>query len=184
MDNRDKARSDLYLAQLRTQTAPNTPGFGPLSPSYSTYAKSPRLPPSASFATSASDAEEGYAPGTRFVDASRPGAAAPAKPFALQAPPIKIHAASPKSSVPSMRSFTPPAPAAETHAGHAPVAPGEQQYAAVPIPGAYQPASPGPAQTTFNFGTTGAPGQAVTSEHRIESPPSSPRLPRLAPRFA
>jgi hypothetical protein len=29
---RDKARSDLYLAQLRSQSAPNTPGFGPLSP--------------------------------------------------------------------------------------------------------------------------------------------------------
>jgi hypothetical protein len=183
MDNRDKARSDLYLAQLRTQSAPNTPGFGPLSPSYSSYVKSPRLPPSAGgFATSASDAEEGIAPGTRFVDASRPGAsAAAAKPFALQAPPSKIHAASPKSSLPSMRSFTPPVPPAETHAGHAPVAPGEQQYAAVPIPGAYQQASPGPAQTTFNFGAT---GQAVTSEQRIESPPSSPRLPRQAPRFA
>ena len=29
---RDKARSDLYLAQLRSQSAPNTPGFGPMSP--------------------------------------------------------------------------------------------------------------------------------------------------------
>lgn len=181
MDNRDKARSDLYLAQLRTQTAPNTPGFGPLSPSYSTYAKSPRLPPSASFAANPSDAEEGYAPGTRFVDASRPSAVAAAKPFALQAPPIKIHSASPKTS---MKAFPPPVVAAETNAGHAPVAPGEQQYASVPIPGAYQPASPGPAQATFNFGSSGAPGQAVTSEHRIESPPSSPRFPRPAPRFA
>ncbi|KFY12238.1 hypothetical protein V492_04002, partial [Pseudogymnoascus sp. VKM F-4246] len=103
-------------------------------------------------------------------------------PFALQAPPIKIHSASPKS--PSIRAFTPPA-AAETNAGHAPVAPGEQQYASVPIPGAYQPASPGPGQATFNFAESGgAPGQAVTSEHRIESPPSSPRLPRQVPRFA
>lgn len=32
MDLRDKARSDLYLAQLRSQSAPNTPGFGPKSP--------------------------------------------------------------------------------------------------------------------------------------------------------
>jgi hypothetical protein len=29
---RDKARSDLYLAQLRSQSAPNTPNFGPFSP--------------------------------------------------------------------------------------------------------------------------------------------------------
>ncbi|ELR06259.1 hypothetical protein VC83_05017 [Pseudogymnoascus destructans] len=183
MDNRDKARSDLYLAQLRTQSAPNTPGFGPLSPSYSTHMKSPRFP--SSFAATASDAEEGQgstaAPGTRFVDASHPGSAAPAKPFALQAPPIKIHAASPKT--PPIRAFTPPAPLAETNAGHAPVAPGEQQYASVPIPGAYQPASPGPGQATFGF-AEGAPGQAVTSEHRIESPPSSPRLPRQVPRFS
>ncbi|KFZ03209.1 hypothetical protein V501_09408 [Pseudogymnoascus sp. VKM F-4519 (FW-2642)] len=144
--------------------------------------KSPRFP--SSFAATASDAEEGQgasAPGTRFVDASRPGFAAPAKPFALQAPPIKIHAASPKT--PSIRAFTPPQPLAETNAGHAPVAPGEQQYASVPIPGAYQPASPGPGQATFGFGE-GAPGMAVTSEHRIESPPSSPRLPRQVPRFA
>ena len=33
MDLRDRARSDLYLAQLRSQSAPNTPGFGPKSPS-------------------------------------------------------------------------------------------------------------------------------------------------------
>ena len=33
MANRDRARSDLYLAQLRSQSAPNTPGLrGPLSP--------------------------------------------------------------------------------------------------------------------------------------------------------
>lgn len=182
MDNRDKARSDLYLAQLRSQSAPNTPGFGPMSPSYSTHMKSPRFPSSAAFASNVNDAEEGTAgPGTRFVDASRSSSASAAKPFALQAPPIKIHSASPKT--PSVRAFTPPAPLAETNAGHAPVAPGEQQYAAVPIPGAYQPASPGPGQATFG-NLDGVPGQAVTSEHRIESPPSSPRLPRQVPRFA
>ncbi|KAK3043978.1 hypothetical protein LTS18_002512, partial [Coniosporium uncinatum] len=32
MARRDTARSDLYLAQLKSQSAPNTPGFGPLSP--------------------------------------------------------------------------------------------------------------------------------------------------------
>ncbi|PSE33093.1 hypothetical protein C7G84_19330, partial [Acinetobacter baumannii] len=47
MDMRDRARSDLYLAQLRSQSAPNTPGFGPKSPAFSQYAMSPRFPPSA-----------------------------------------------------------------------------------------------------------------------------------------
>ncbi|KAL5313423.1 hypothetical protein ACEPPN_019156 [Leptodophora sp. 'Broadleaf-Isolate-01'] len=36
MDVRDRARSDVYLAQLRSQSTPNTPGFGPMSPSSST----------------------------------------------------------------------------------------------------------------------------------------------------
>ncbi|PHH84353.1 hypothetical protein CDD83_2071 [Cordyceps sp. RAO-2017] len=39
MDLRDRARSDLYLAQLRSQSAPNTPGYaGPKSPALSHYA--------------------------------------------------------------------------------------------------------------------------------------------------
>ncbi|TVY54552.1 hypothetical protein LSUE1_G009709, partial [Lachnellula suecica] len=69
MDVRDRARSDLYLAQLRSQSAPNTPGFGPLSPSYSQHMKSPRFPPSVY--NSSPDAEDGMAgpPGTRFVEA-------------------------------------------------------------------------------------------------------------------
>jgi len=193
MDIRDKARSDLYLAQLRTQSAPNTPGFGPLSPSYSHYVKSPRFPPAAyGSLNSLSDAEEGNAqpptrfvePGTRFVVA-KPASAQPAKPFALQAPPIKIHAASPKTP---QRAFEVPVPVAarpiaSSRIEHAPVAPGEQTYDAVPIPGAYaSPASPPPQQQTFGFASI--PGQAVTSEHRIESPPSSPRLPRVGARFA
>lgn len=180
MDMRDKARSDLYLAQLRTQTAPNTPGFGPMSPSYSTHMKSPRFPPSAHYQDPLSRAEDGMAvaaePGTRFVE--KPSGPQKPKPFALQPPPIKIHAASPKS--PSA-SFSIPPPAAyasvkPTTSAPAPMAAGEQQYAAVPIPGAYQPASPPPQQTTFAFASL--PGQAVTSEQRIESPPSSPRLGR------
>jgi hypothetical protein len=146
--------------------------------------KSPRFPPAAYYSNPLSDAEEGNAPGTRFVEAPTSGVAPAPKPFALQPPPIKIHSISPKTSMRGFDMPIPPAPraAAETNAGHAPVAPGEQQYAAVPIPSAYQPASPGPAQQTFGFQPM--PGQAMTSEHRIESPPSSPRLPRAAPRFA
>jgi hypothetical protein len=182
MDARDKARSDLYLAQLRTQTAPNTPGFGPLSPSYNA-AKSPRFPQSAHF-DSIDTAEKGeFEPGTRFVE--KPMSQRPAKPFALQPPPIKVHPASPKTTFQPQFNFAVPAPPAAyapakpvNSSEPAPMAAGETQYAAVPIPGAYQPASPPPQQTQFQFGsmTMPVPGQAVTSERRIASPPSSPRL--------
>src|SRR5438876_94926 len=87
---RDKARSDLYLAQLRTQSAPNTPGFGPMSPSYnarspypmspysprSPYPMSPQFPPAAY--ASGPDAEEGRA-GTQYISRQP---APEVKPFA------------------------------------------------------------------------------------------------------
>lgn len=176
MDIRDRARSDLYLAQLRSQSAPNTPGFGPLSPSYSTYAKSPRFPPSTYNSSSA--AEEGFAgvaPGTRFVEAKTTTTIS-AKPFALQPPPIKVHGATPKTP---QNGFEPqPKPQVpqvkERVIEHVSAAPGEQQYDAVPIPGAYAPvASPGLAQPQHTrFGSV---GEAITSDRRIESPPGSPR---------
>jgi len=174
MDVRDRARSDLYLAQLRSQSAPNTPGFGPLSPSFSQHVKSPRFPPSVyqTFPI----AEEGFVqPGTQFVEA-KPTTQQPAKPFTLQPPPIKVHAATPKTpqngfDAPRSESRT------ENRIEHVPAAPGEQTYAAVPIPGAYASplASPGPNQQSFGMAFSGMPGQAMTSEHRIESPPGSPR---------
>ena len=177
MNARDKARSDLYLAQLRTQTAPNTPGFGPLSPSYSMYIKSPRFPPSAHHQDAHSKAEEGeFEPGTRFIE--KPAFAPKPKPFALQPPPIKVHPASPKISQPQP-TFSVAPPTAYTavkpnNSEPVPMAAGEKQYDAVPIPGAYAPASPPPQQTSFVFQSI--PGQAVTSGRRIESPPSSPRV--------
>ncbi|KAH8815355.1 hypothetical protein F5884DRAFT_174753 [Xylogone sp. PMI_703] len=169
MELRDKARSDLYLAQLRTQSAPNTPGFGPLSPSYSQYVKSPRFPPTAY--TAGPTAEDGLVtPGTRFVE-TRPDNT-PLKPFALQPPPIKVHAASPQSPQGGFESgplATEPKKQtiAERRNKHVEAAPGEQTYAAVPIPGAYAPTP-----TTHSFGNV---GQAVTSEQRVHSPPGSPR---------
>jgi len=170
MDVRDRARSDLYLAQLRSQSAPNTPGFGPLSPSYSQHVKSPRFPPSIYSSNPQSIAEEGFA-GTRFVEA-KPASAIVAKPFALQPPPIKVHAATPKTS---QNGFEAPARPKERVIEHVAAAPGEQTYDAVPIPGAYASplASPGlsqPQHTRF-----GSVGEAITSDRRIESPPSSPR---------
>ncbi|KAF4633728.1 hypothetical protein G7Y89_g4384 [Cudoniella acicularis] len=163
MDVRDRARSDLYLAQLRSQSAPNTPGFGPLSPSYSQHMKSPRFPPSAYAAGSDLEAGTMAGAGARFVEA-KPSFTSEKKPFTLQAPPIKVHAATPKTP---QTGFQAPPPKQRVME-HVAAAPGEQTYDAVPIPGAY--ASPGPRQTTFD-----SVGQAMTSDTRIESPPGSPR---------
>jgi hypothetical protein len=164
MDLRDKARSDLYLAQLRSQSAPNTPGFGPKSPAFSQYALSPRFPPAAY--RSLGDIEENAASpftpgGKRLVEPqssfSPPQSATSDKPFKLQAPPVKAPSAT-KLGSPGFRSPTTPtspeekaAPEASVQA-HAPVAPGEIQYDAVPIPGAYADQavkSPPPTKTSF-----------------------------------
>jgi len=136
MDTRDKARSDLYLAQLRSQSAPNTPGFPGM--------KSPRFPPpSHQSPNPLGDAEEGNSP-VRFVDPTM-SPATEKKEFKLQPPPIRVHAASPMvgrgewSNPLDNQSGSTNAPAAE----------GERQYAAVPIPGAYAPLSPDVHQTSF-----------------------------------
>jgi len=156
MDSRDKARSDLYLAQLRSQSAPNTPGFGPKSPAFSQYALSPRFPPSAY--RSLSDIEEQpVTPGTQFMEPTSTFATSSKtaeKPFKLQAPPLKAPSATPKLGQSGFKTpDTPTAPPlTETIAEHAPMAPGEQTYEAVPIPGAYADVavkSPPATQTTF-----------------------------------
>lgn len=160
MDMRDKARSDLYLAQLRSQSAPNTPGFGPKSPSfksiygpkspgmYSQHALSPRFPPPANF-RSMGDMEESnpFTPGGRHVPEPASGFAAKMadKPFKLQAPPPKAPSATKKPALspvePSPVEASPssmnlPTITVNEH-GHGPAAPGEQVYESVPIPGAY-----------------------------------------------
>ncbi len=146
MDLRDKARQDLYLAQLRSQSAPNTPGL--MTPGFnnnnnnggggSGVPPTPRMPVSAGgIAGAGSDpysaAEKGYSPTTQFATAQP---LAEAKPFKLQPPPIKIHQATPKLH---SDGFDSPAAAAAAALSplHAPIAPGEQQYDAVPIPEAY-----------------------------------------------
>lgn len=159
MDLRDKARSDLYLAQLRSQSAPNTPGFGgPMSPRFSPRPTDDQY----------SQAEKGQnSPSTQFATA--PAFTQP-KPFKLQPPPIKIHNATPKMSSDGFDSIPPPL--------HSPAAPGEREYESVPIPGAYasplqSPAfAPTPVEPVY-------PGQALTTEQRVESPPGSPRLPTI-----
>lgn len=168
MDLRDKARSDLYLAQLRSQSAPNTPGFGPKSPAFSQYALSPRFAPPQAFRPLGDLKEEPvpnpFTPGGRNliepVSTFSHPPTAPSPGFKLQPPPAKAPSAtpklgsggfspisntSPKLFFPSTPS-PPPAPAlapsssfppSENIHEHGPVAPGEVQYAAVPIPGAY-----------------------------------------------
>lgn len=143
MDVRDKARSDLYLAQLRSQSAPNTPGFAPQTP------RSPRTDPY-------SRAEEGDASPSNTTQ----------KPFQLQAPPIRVQNATPKPSQMegferngSPRPTSPPATASERLNDHVEAAPGEQTYAAVPIPGAYQSPLNSPGHQQQHFQGLG-PGQA------------------------
>lgn len=167
MDMRDKARSDLYLAQLRSQSAPNTPGFGPKSPGfasvygpkspgmYSQHTMSPRLPPSAAF-RSLGDIEEGnpFTPGGKHIPEPASTFAPQAdKPFKLQAPPVKAPSATPKTS--AKESFSPvegPSPTSWPSSstpppnvpsitvnehGHGPASADEPVYESVPIPGAY-----------------------------------------------
>jgi len=166
MDVRDKARSDLYLAQLRTQSAPNTPGFGPKSPAFSQYAMSPRFPPSAY--KSLGDIEEDVSPftpgGKRLVIPQSSFSPSQAG-FKLQAPPTKANPATPVTpkagyKPPTATDLSPTTTTAPelTVTVHepAPVAEDEQQYEAVPIPGAYAGQavrSPPPVQTTFNLPT-------------------------------
>lgn len=152
MDMRDRARSDLYLAQLRSQSAPNTPGFGPKSPAFSQYALSPRLPPNTY--KSLGDIQEQQAPTftpgvTQFAEpqssfaSQSPTGSTSSKPFSLQAPPKKAPSATPKLASSTFKTpDTPTAPTPNWTLGdHALVAPGEVQYAAVPIPGAYADAA-------------------------------------------
>lgn len=154
MDLRDKARSDLYLAQLRTQSAPNTPGFqGPRSPSFPNHNED-----------SYSAAENGES--TQF--ASKHQSFSQPKPFTLQPPPIRVQHATPHIEQDGFE----PAAAPLVVNEHVPAAPGEQTYDAVPIPGAYSSplVSPSYQPRVMSF------GQAVTTEGRVESPPQSPRL--------
>ncbi|KAL2259169.1 hypothetical protein VTK26DRAFT_7245 [Humicola hyalothermophila] len=171
MDMRDKARSDLYLAQLRTQSAPNTPGFGPKSPTFSQYALSPRFPPSTY--RSLGDIDENASPftpgGKGLVVPQSSFSPKQTTGFKLQPPPAKANPATPATPKAGYKPPTaadlspasttaPPLPAAASTAAAvnvnepAPVAEGEQQYEAVPIPGAYAGQaikSPPPVQTTF-----------------------------------
>lgn len=156
MDLRDRARSDLYLAQLRSQSAPNTPGFGPKSPALSQYAMSPRHPPAAFRNLGDINEESPFTPGGRVHEPqSQFNAPSPQSQtnFVLQAPPTKAPKATPTSKQTTFVEPTrEPTPPQENVQQHAPVADDEPVYDAVPIPGAYAGQaikSPPPSQVHF-----------------------------------
>ena len=158
MNVRESARNDLYLAKLKSHSAPNTPGLKtPMSEKFPTGIREDPI----------NDAEKGES--TQY--ASKRQSFSQPKPIALQAPPIKVQSASPTTEQQDFDSE----PKAQQHV---PAAPGEQTYEAVPIPGAYSSplSSPGLNHQSQPLGSI--PGQAVTTDQRIESPPSSPRLAR------
>ncbi|PNY28657.1 Uncharacterized protein TCAP_01421 [Tolypocladium capitatum] len=162
MDMRDRARSDLYLAQLRTQSAPNTPGFGPKSPSFaapkspalSNYAMSPRHPPAAYRNLSDIDEVSSFTPGGRVVEPESQFTPQLQPGFKLQAPPVKAPSATPKMGQGPRSPAGPaaPTPPGEHLAERAPQSVDEPIYDEVPIPGAYTGQaikSPPPTQTSF-----------------------------------
>lgn len=132
MDLRDKARSDLYLAQLRTQSAPNTPGFArtPKSPYFSV----------AQVHDPYSAAENGEHYSVQYATPKSPTRTP--EPFQLQPPPIRVQNATPRLAqegfdAPAAHTPSPPPAQTETVNQHVPAAPGERTYESVPIPGAY-----------------------------------------------
>lgn len=144
MDRRDKARNDLYLAQLHIKSAPNTPGF----PGFSSY------PPKSPFSTAQaidphSSAEKGEVQQPATTQYATPRSPTrPTPSFQLQAPPIKIQQPTP---VMAQEEFAPrpsaplvspssqsqsPSPPPQNASQHV-AAPGETDYGSVPIPHAY-----------------------------------------------
>lgn len=154
MATRDRARSDLYLAQLRSQSAPNTPGFAPPM-----SARDGGWRPPVDYYVNGGAAEDGM----QYANDTKNGP----QPFQLQAPPIRVQGATPKQQQmgfepiqTNVRERTPSPPEdqrspliaeapREQVQEHFAAAPGEQVYDAVPIPGAYQPAT---SPTSESFG--------------------------------
>ena len=158
MANRDRARSDLYLAQLRSQSAPNTPGMAPYSARDGGW-KAP-----SDYYNQSPDVEDGN---TQYVSSEKK---LQPTPFRLQPPPIKVQGATPDMRQggfspiqTSTRDRTPSPPQdqrsplmseapTQTQQEHFQAAPGEQTYDAVPIPGAYEaPSSPTTEAQQFHF---------------------------------
>ena len=138
MNNRDKARSDLYLAQLRVQSAPNTPGFTARSATGANFPK--HLHDDDSDEDRIDYVEKGGSYDAADAEYARrhQQVFTPSSGFQLHAPPpgLKVTSATP---IVGQGEF-----ASEQKQEHMSAAPGEQTFDAVPIPGAYvSPASPG-----------------------------------------
>jgi hypothetical protein len=177
MARRDAARSDLYLAQLRSQSAPNTPGYGPASPRSGGW-----IPPPPASARSAIYSKEAEAAadeeGVQYATVPT-RTFTPPKPFSLQPPPIKIHCATPKLDGGEFTPATPHSPqpprspppstipVSEVINEHAPVAEGERQYGAVAIPGSHAGAFASPLNS---------PGFAASHVHGDRASPKSPGI--------
>lgn len=161
MELRDRARSDLYLAHLRMQSAPNTPGF-PRTPMSPFFAPSPVKDP-------ISAAENGESYSVQYAIPKSPTRTYQ-QPFRLQPPPIRVTHATPKTD---QGSFPEPTTPTETVNAHLGAAPGERTYEAVPIPGAYaspltSPSVPLPPSSMAQALQQGPPGTAFTTEEKVE----------------
>ncbi|OJD11232.1 hypothetical protein AJ78_07959 [Emergomyces pasteurianus Ep9510] len=159
MDVRDKARSDLYLAQLRSQSAPNTPGFPRHGPT------SPPMSPAPMKGEYYASTEEGYF--TQYATPKTPEAShmGSQRPFELRPPPIRVQDATPKVSQDGFN--MPMSPTTfERRNQHVDAAPGEQKYESVPIPGAYATPLTSPTFAPETRGSDVIPGMAVTTAER------------------
>lgn len=142
---RDRARSDLYLAQLRSQSVPNTPGFAQ-NGLPSAREGGWRPPVDYHKGDPLSQAENGEIRDHtgRFV-VVQPKTFAEPKPFTLAPAPVKTKEGTPKVSQFGFgaSSSTPPppmpsvSPVQEQRQDHVPAAPGERNYGQVSIPGSY-----------------------------------------------
>lgn len=140
MDLRDKARSNLYLANYRLQSAPNTPGIinnnHPKSPYVSATPASPNISHDHDEYSNAEKGDFHHYP-TQYATTRSP--TKPLPTFQLQPPPARAPSATPKAR---QDGFGSPVPAAAVQPGSGNVdrlyrAPGEPSYEDVPIPSAY-----------------------------------------------
>lgn len=170
MARRDTARSDLYLSQIRSQSAPNTPGpKSPWSPSGGGY--NPLFSPR--YAGSQAPTTPGQPDPSLALSHSQ-------QPFVLQPAPARTPKAAqngfetqPTQAVPPVSPYgvaVPPPPMSPSYAVpqspivHMHAAPGEQEFEPVPIPGAYAaPMSPGSTTASPQYVTPMEGPNAATS---------------------
>ena len=159
MDARDRARTDLYLAQLRSQSAPNTPGFAqtPRTPGFPTMMKNPQD------AYSVAEQGEGSTSPSQYQHMTPASATSntTTSPFKLQAPPIRITRATPSNTAGEgfspqdahsrMATYSPPPPPQQQH----------QQSGNLAIGRAISPPMSPPPEERMHEHMSAAPGEQV-----------------------